>query len=52
MILLDLEVEGATAGAAAVKTVRFSDGTRPTHPDETPTTPPPPTRTNRLESFL
>lgn len=30
------------------KSVRFSDGTRPKHPEEMPTTPPPPSRINRL----
>lgn len=44
----DMEVEGAFASTPNTKSVRFSDGTRPKHPDEMPSTPPPPSRMNRV----
>ncbi|XP_039261232.2 uncharacterized protein LOC120337504 isoform X1 [Styela clava] len=44
----EMEVEGSLSNTPNTKSVRFSDGTRPKHPDEMPTTPPPPSRMNRV----
>lgn len=44
----EAEADGEVVRTPGRKSVRFSDGTRPKHPEEMPSTPPPPSRMNRF----